>query len=312
MDGSADMSDGPRHFIAVNHHRFHDPELVERAVTSAVIAARRLRDLRPGEGVAITLYHAPDAAARLATPGLAALRELVIEPALTPSNGTGLNAQMDAAMRAGATYFYRVDADDPVHPDRFVRQADLMDRTGADVSGGGLVYTNLATGARQEVLPRPRPAARDYLTNSAMLHPSLAFRLSSLHKAGIRYWDRRLEDKQLGLQIAQAGLRLVNDSVIYGDYSLNPEARTNLRTARLNLELNWLFIRAKGRYDLLPLALALFAASALLPSQWLRRARHALRGDARQITPCSGSAGGSDTGRTAPPPRARVQKGTHR
>lgn len=312
MRGFEDKPGGTRHFIAVNHHRFHDPQLVERAVTSAVIAARHLRRLRPVEGVAITLYHAPGAGQALAQLRLGALEDLLIEPVLAVSNGAGLNAQMDAAAQAGATYFYRVDADDPVHPDRFVRQAALMDGTGADVSGGGLVYTNLATCARQPVLPRANPTARDYLTNSAMLHPSLAFRLSSLRKAGVRYWDRRLEDKQLGLQIARAGLRLVNDPVIYGDYSLNPTSRTDLAMARLNLELNWCFIRAMGRLDLLPLAFLLFVASTLLPSQALRQARHVLRGDAWPVKPCAGSAGGSDTGRTARPPQERAQTGRHR
>ena len=303
MDGFSDKPDGPRHFIAVNHHRFHDPLLVERAVTSAVVAARRLRTSRPGEGVAITLYHARGAGEALTALRLGSLPDLSIEPALVASNGAALNAQMDAATRAGATYFYRADADDPVHPERFVRQADLMDRTGADVSGGGLVYTNMATGHRQRVLPRARPKPRDYLTNSAMLHPSLAFRLSSLRAKGIRYWERRLEDKQLGLQIARAGLRLVNDRAVYGDYSLNPTSRTDLAMARLNFELNRSYAHAKGRYDLLPLAVLLFAASALLPSQSLRRLRHILRGDAKPLTPYAGSAGGSDTGRTVQSPQ---------
>lgn len=285
-----DRPGGPRHFIAVNHHRFHDLQLVERAVTAAVIAARRLRASRPEEGVAITLYHAPGAGKGLASLRLGALADLTIQPALAASNGAGLNAQMEVAAKAGATYFYRVDADDPVHPERFVRQASLMDRTGADVSGGGLVYTNLATGDRHLVLPRARPAARDFLTNSAMLHPSLAFRLQSLRAAGVRYWDRRLEDKHLGLQIARAGLRLVNDPEEYGDYSLNPTSRTDLAMARLNFALNWSFIRATGRYDLLPLALALLLASSLFPSQILRRARHILRGDAAPITPYAKSA----------------------
>lgn len=311
MSGSADTSQAPRHFIAINHHRFHDRTLVEKAVTSAVVAARRLRNYRPDEGVCVTLFHAPDGLSAPMRRTLEALDDLRIEPAVsTASNGGGLNAQMEHAAELGATFFYRTDADDPVHVERFLRQAQLMDDTGADVSGGGLVYTNLETGHRMTLLPAATPDARDYLYNCAMLHPTLAFRLPSLQAAGIRYWGLRLEDKHLGLQIARAGLKLVNDPVVYGDYSLNPQARTSTAAARLNLSLNWQYLRLKRRYDLVPLAMALFFSSALLPAQWMRRLRNRFRPSA--ATPYSGSAGGNGTGKTAPPPPGSAQTDTRR
>jgi hypothetical protein len=150
-----------------------------------------------------------------------------------------------------------------------------------------------------------------------MLHPSLAFRLSSLTNAGLRYWPHRLEDKHLGLQIARHGLKLVNDPLIYGDYNLDPGSRSGMTAARTNLSLNLAYLWQVRRLDLAPAAVVLFVASALFPAQWLRRLRKVMRrgiknGEAPELTPCSEYADENDGEKTARRPRGQARTGRHR
>lgn len=277
LDDATPPPAAARHFIAINHHRFHDTSLIVPAIRSVLHAAARFRTACPDQEVRIVLFHQSAGLDQPCMDRLRALAGLEIVEQPPVSNGAGLNAQLDMAEAAGALWFYRADADDPVSPDRFLRQARLLHSSGADVVGGGLIYNNLSTGERFDMVPPSRPGPLDFLTNRALFHSTLAFRLDRLHAAGIRYWSRRLEDKQLALQIARAGLHVVNDSALYGAYNLNPKARSGLGPARLNLSLNLSMAWQSHRPDLVPLALGLFCASALLPSQTLRRLRHRLR-----------------------------------
>ncbi|MCH2096703.1 MAG: glycosyltransferase [Rhodobacteraceae bacterium] len=265
---------GSHHFIAINHHRFHDQGLVAQTVHSVLSAAKLLAVARPHEGIRIVFFHQPSGLTPSIIERFERLSDVEMLDLPPGSNGEGLNRQIDIAKDMGAVYFYRVDADDPVASERFLRQAKLLDQSGADVVGGGLVYTNLRSGTRFRMLPPRHPTPLHYLTNSAMLHPTLAFRLQPFCERGLRYWPERLEDKHLGLQIAQHGLKLVNDPENYGVYHLNPQARSSFASAMLNLRLNLAMIRHMRRFDLLPLAFAFFTASATLPSQSLRMLRH--------------------------------------
>lgn len=290
------------HFIGINHHRFHDPKLVEEAVRSTAQAIEVLV-LDPSRDVRVVLFH--DARGALPSQLLAEFRDLGIETKTVPStsNGEGLNAQIELARKDGANFFYRVDADDTVAPDRFCLQANLLEQDRADVCGGGLTYVNVETSESFDVCPAETPGAIDYLTNCGMLHPTLAFQLDRFHEAGIAYWSRRLEDKQLGLQILRSGLRLYNDQAIYGRYNLVPAARKSFEIARLNFRLNTSYLLTSGRILYFPFALALFLASSLIPSHALRRLRQRLRRGAQTpVRPDAGFGGGSGAAKTAPPP----------
>ena len=267
---------GSHHFIAINHHRFHDQGLVAQTVHSVLSAAKRLAVARPNEGIRIVFFHQPSSLTPSIIERFEGLSDVEMLDVPRGSNGEGLNRQINIARDAGAIYFYRVDADDPVASERFLRQANLLDQSGADVVGGGLIYSNLRSGTRFRMMPPRHPKPLHYLANSAMLHPALAFRIASICERGLRYWSDRIEDKHLGLQIAQHGLKLVNDPAIYGVYHLNPQARSSIAIAKLNLLLNLAMIRHTRRFDFLLLAFGIFIASAILPSQLLRTLRQHL------------------------------------
>jgi hypothetical protein len=287
-----------RHFVAINHHQYHPSDRVLAAIESTATAVARMGH----RSVTVTFCHHETCA--LEPQIFARLMELGITPVTVPngSNGNSLNAQLDAARDAGADFFYRVDADDTVAITRFERQAQLLEQGAADVVGGALDYIPIDGRAEFTVLPPKHPGAWGYLTNCAMLHPTLGFRMNALTGANIRYWTKRLDDKQLGLQLRRAGLRILNDPVVYGTYTLNPVSRSSLLAARLNLGLNLRYAITSRRIDLVPVAVAIFAASCLAPSQSLRRLRQILRG-APAVKPAAKFADGSDKAEIALPPR---------
>lgn len=287
-----------RHFVAINHHQYHPSDRVLAAIESTAKAVARMGHRT------VTVAFCHHETCTLDPQIFARLRELGVIPITVPngSNGKSLNAQLDAARDAKADFFYRVDADDTVAITRFERQAQLLEQGTADVVGGALEYILIDGRAEFIVLPPKHPGAWGYLTNCAMLHPTLGFRMAALKKSDIRYWTKRLEDKQLGLQLRRAGLRILNDPVVYGTYTLNPVSRSSILAARLNFGLNLRYAIAARRFDLLPVAAAIFAASCLAPSQSLRRLRQILRGPP-VIKPAAEFADGSDKAEIAQPPQ---------
>lgn len=257
------------HFIAINYHGFHDVDAALDCVRSVLLSAKALT----GE-VRITLFNHSDqpAAAELVD----ALEEMGVAQANYPEspNGESLNQQIDQAQ--GFDFFYRVDADDLVSQGRFEWQSTLMEESGSDICGGGLIYRNNDTGDQYQVIPPMHPGTLAYLFNNYFLHPSLAFRLSAFSRSNLRYGNRRLEDKHLALSAYKAGLTVVNDQQIYGTYNLNPNARNGSLFAHRNRTLNLSFIHAARSYWALPLAYGLFLASMVLSRDRLRGIRKSL------------------------------------
>ena len=149
-------------------------------------------------------------------------------------NGQALNRQIEAALAEGHDFFYRVDADDLVFADRFVRQAGLFDDPTTDICGGGLVYRDVDSGRERVMVPKGQPRPADFLVNLAVLHPTMAFRLSRIAESGLRYWSGRVEDKALLLQALRLGLRIRNDGAVYGIYNCSRGARNTAEAARIN------------------------------------------------------------------------------
>lgn len=267
MNNTADKP--ASHFIAINYHGYHDVDAALDCVRSVLLSAKALT----GE-VRITLFNHSDqpAAAKLTN----ALEEMGVARENYPAspNGESLNHQIDQA--EGFDFFYRVDADDLVSQGRFKRQSALLEKTGCDICGGGLIYRNIDSGEQYKVIPAMHPGILAYLFNNYFLHPSLAFRLSAFARTKLRYGNRRLEDKHLALSAYKAGLTVVNDQRIYGTYNLNPNARNGSLFTHRNHTLNLSFIHAARSYWALPLAYGLFLASTVLSRDRLRSIRKSL------------------------------------
>ena len=267
MNNSADNS--ASHFIAINYHGFHDVDAALDCVRSVLLSAKALTG-----DVRITLFNHSDqpAPAELTD----TLNELGVAQADYPEgpNGESLNHQIDQAQ--GFDFFYRVDADDLVSQGRFEWQSALMEDTGHDICGGGLIYRNNDTGEEYQVTPPIHPGTLAYLFNNYFLHPSLAFRLSAFSRSNLRYGNRRLEDKHLAVSAYKAGLTVVNDQRIYGTYNLNPNARNGSLFAHRNHTLNLSFIHAARSYWAWPLAYGLLLASMVFSRDRLRGIRKSL------------------------------------
>ncbi len=257
------------HFIAINYHGFHDVNAALECVQSVLVSAKNLT----GE-IRITLFNHSDSPAppELST----ALTTMNVELANYPEspNGESLNHQLDQAK--GYDFFYRVDADDLVSKGRFGWQSALMDNTGCDICGGGLIYHNIVTASEHQVLPPEHPGTMAYLLNHYFLHPTVAYRMSAFNRVNLRYSNRRLEDKCLALSACKSGLKVVNDQKIYGTYNLNPNARNAPLFARRNRALNMAFIRTTHSYWAFPLAYGIFAVSMLFSQDRLRTIRKTL------------------------------------
>jgi len=294
MNNSAGNS--ASHFIAINYHGFHDVGAALDCVHSVLASAEALTGTTQ-----ITLFNHSDSPAppELANP-LAALNVSLANYPQSP-NGESLNHQLDQAK--GYDFFYRVDADDLVSKGRFGWQSALMAKTGCDICGGGLIYHNIETGQKHQVLPPEHPGTMAYLLNHYFLHPTVAFRMSTFISTSLRYKNRRLEDKCLALSAYKAGLTVVNDRRIYGTYNLNPNARNAPLFARRNRALNLDFIRATHSYWAVPLAYGVFAVSMLLSQNRLRTIRKALfhRNNTNPGANSEFSCGNAKAGKDQPP-----------
>lgn len=258
------------HFIAVNCHPFHDPTDVIDGLGVLDAALSIVRQTVADTLTVRVFWHGqepdPHVQADLLTFGFA----IHVAPHL--SNGQNLNLQIDHAVALDCDTFFRVDADDTVTPERFVHQIQAFKQGDADLIGTGLTYRT-AKGDVFDVVPRSQPTLRDYLENRFLLHPSLAIRLASFNRQGLRYRATRLEDKALIQDALVAGLRCQNLPILGGVYNVSPKARRafslKARGFRLNLELLW----NMRSWTYLLYACLLFIAHVALGSEFLRKIR---------------------------------------
>jgi hypothetical protein len=271
MNGSATEPDS--HLIAINFHRYHN---LDAALTCCASVKRAVEPLLDGTGrrVSIVLFCACSRAVYCEVSER--VKELGIEARHLPegANGDSLNMQIEYALDEGFDFFYRVDADDLVYEDRFVRQAEILTSTSYDICGGGLLYRNVADGTRFKVVPPETPAAASFVFSMFFLHPTLAFRLKTFRTHDIKYWPQRLEDKHLALQARFAGMRVYNDPYIYGEYNLEPNARNGREAAKTSLMLDLRFLMLSKDYIFIPVALGIYLLRLLVSTQTPRNMRN--------------------------------------
>ncbi len=265
---------GFSHLIAVNCHPFHGLTAIHEGLVSLARAVGVFRQ-RSGDHVDVKVFwHNPKAAPDTLREQISAEGfDLVEQPHLT--NGENLNYQLELAIREGYDVFFRVDSDDTVTAQRFIQQADVIKADAADIVGAGLRYKPEERSA-YAVLPEPAPGARDYIENKYVLHPSMAFRLAAVDKAGLRYWSRRLEDKALLLSARKAGLRVMNLPIIAGGYNVSPRSRNRMFQKWLGFKLNLAFLWHTRALHLIPYAFALFFMQVAIGSHRLRHIRYLL------------------------------------
>jgi len=269
------------HFIAINYHGYHSSKAALDCVRSVLLSAKELS----GQVDITFFHHSHDPVAAALAIGLENLR---VDRMDFPDNSNGENLNRQIEQAKGFSYFYRVDADDLVSPERFKWQEEHLSKSGCDICGGGLMYRSKETCNEYQVLPPASPGTISYLFNRYFLHPTLAFRLETFK---IRYGQNRMEDKELALFSFMSGLTIVNDQRIYGTYNLNPNARSGKTFARRDFGLNLAYIRAARSYWALPLAYSLLVLSLLIHRDKLRIIRKILLAKGRRIpVASSGSA----------------------
>lgn len=256
----------------MNCHPFHPLEDIRQGLSSVARAVGVFRQ-KSGDSVQVRVFwHNSDKAPATLRDQVAAEGfDLIERPHLT--NGENLNYQIEMALQDGFDVFFRVDGDDTVTAQRFVQQAILLKQDLCDICGGGLRYKP-GDGHSFVMLPEPSPGPRDYIENKYILHPSMAFRLDAFARTGLRYWNRRLEDKALLLAARKAGLRVMNLPLVAGGYNVGPRSRNRLFQKWIGLKLNLAFLWHTRALHLIPYAVGLFLMQVLVGSHRLRRIRY--------------------------------------
>ena len=262
------------HLIAVNCHPFHGIADIQAGLASLARAVGVFRQ-RTRDFIEVRVFwHHQESVPAVLQDQIDA-EGFSVTHAPHRSNGDNLNAQIEYAISKGFDVFFRVDGDDTVTAQRFIRQAEMLENDECDICGGALRYKPKGEQA-YVMIPNPEPGARDYIENQFMLHPSMAFRVDALRKTGLRYWSRRLEDKALLLAARRAGLRVRNVPAVSGGYNVGPRSRSKLSQKWLGFRLNVAFLWHERALHLVPYAAALFVGQVLLGSTRLRRLRYML------------------------------------
>ncbi len=263
------------HFVAVNCHPFHPLDDIRAGLHSLAKAIGVFRQ-RCGDIIQVRVFWHSDKKAP----------EDILDDVMSfgfdvthwphQSNGQNLNRQIEFALEHKFDTFFRVDADDTVTAQRFIRQAEALESGACDICGAGLRYKP-DDGAPFVLLPKAHPGPRDYLENKFLLHPSMAMRLSAIEAAGLRYWTNRIEDKALLLQAYKKGLRIMNLPVVAGGYNVTRASRGKFVQKWLGFKLNLRFLSAAKAFHLMPYACTLFLFHVLLGSHRMRALRHLIQ-----------------------------------
>lgn len=266
------LQSGPKVFVAINCHPFHELDKVSSGIASCVEALSAFR-MRADRYVQITLFwHRADKInPHIKTMCTAAGFQIHHLP--HHSNGQNLNAQIEQALCEEHDIFFRVDADDTVTVERFVLQSEALASNSCDICGAGLMYYNMS-GQSQKVLPRETPLPRDYIENRHTLHPTMAFRLKALSQKGLRYRHCRLEDKAFILDAARLGLRFRNLQILAGGYHVGPTARRALQVKMQGFYLNLAFSWHQKSILLVIYACLMICFQILFGSKFLRYIRN--------------------------------------
>ena len=128
----------------------------------------------------------------------------------------GLSKILNAAIQEfKADWYIRMDSDDVMSAYRLERQLTLIKSNRFDVVGGEVLEHRAG-----KAIHRKMPHTHDEIASFAyfrnpIVHPSVAFRADSFHKAG-GYRDLQFfEDYDLWLRMLNSGARFFNDSEVY-------------------------------------------------------------------------------------------------
>lgn len=257
---------------AVNFHAFHDITQVDECLESLVNAIEIINKTKIALAEVVFFDSSNKDTSHLSAYKNKFANFKIIKLESTAS-GIALNKQIEYAIANNYDVFFRVDADDVTYENRFLLQANyLNENEDIDICGGGLDYYNLNTGESFPVLPNQDPTNLDYILNRYCLHPTFAMRVS-VFKTGLRYWEKRIEDKQLILKARINGLKFANIPEVLGKYYIHNGVRRFLKISWLSLKLNlswsWNF-----KKSFITVSVMVFIIRVLLSVKLLRKWRN--------------------------------------
>lgn len=260
--------------VSINYHRFHEESELMECLTSTQLAVSRARK----QGLAeLDLVLFKDSRRPLSEDfvSLLAAHSATVINQDGDSGGARLNEQIDIARSANCDIMFRVDADDVVYENRFEEQLRYLDQyPEIGICGGGLDYHRVDGEDSYTVMPPERPSTWDYLANSYCLHPTFAMRLDRLDP-GLRYHERRIEDKRYILDARTQGVNFGNVQSAVGTYRLGRSTRSGIKYAWWAFQLDWLWSWRFKPWASIP-AVVIGLARAVLPVDWLRGVRQRL------------------------------------
>ncbi len=256
------------YLVAINFHSFHDVKFLIQSCKSVILSVEEFKKTKQ-EKISIIVFDSSPKKHTSEVMSFFSKANIQLEKMQFSVNGENLNYQLEYAKNNDYDIFFRVDGDDLVFKDRFIRQAQLLENNkNIDVCGGGLLYENQLNSKTHTVMPRENPSDFDYMANRYCLHPTFAIRLASL-PIDLKYWNKRIEDKKFILDAKKAGLNFVNDQHIYGVYYYHPKSRNSLNVAFTSFRLN-----ARWAINFNPSALFMSVAflflNIALPADFLR------------------------------------------
>ena len=259
------------YLVAINFHPFHDMQSLIRCCKSAIVSIEEFKKNKQDK-ISIIVFDSSSKKHSVEVMGFLSKSNIKLEKLQFLGNGANLNYQLDYARNNNVDIFFRVDGDDLIYKDRFIRQAQLLEKNNnIDVCGGGILYENQVSTKSYSVIPGAEPGDFDYLMNRYCLHPTFAIRMASL-PVDLKYWSNRIEDKKFILDARLAGLTFVNDQHIYGIYYYHPNARNSVSSAFTSFKLN-----ARWSLAFNPLALfwsfIILIVNVALPTNFLRSLR---------------------------------------
>lgn len=142
---------------------------------------------------------------------------------------------------ARGEWIARMDADDISLPDRFKKQIAWLEKTGADICGGGIKLIGTWSNRVRQSYESSNAIALKLLFGSSFAHPTVIFRSSIARKNPYNEKAHYVEDYELWTRFATLGVKMTNCPEVVLQYRIHSQQVTERKQQQQRDNMRYIF-----------------------------------------------------------------------